>query len=206
VEVGTAYHLGELRVALDPTNPNRILPDLTGARRILDIGCGAGQSLIALQPQDYSFGIDVDPEALQLGRNQTNRVGFSQAAGEALPYRDGSFDFVFSRVALPYMHVATALREMYRVLEPGGRLWLTLHAPAIPWIAWKRAGWKGKVYFSYVLANGLLLQLTGSQVRFVNGRCESYQTASRMKTMMRDAGFRDVDVQVGKHFVATARK
>lgn len=204
--MGAAYHLGELRVALDPNNPNRILPDIGGARRILDIGCGAGQSLIALQPAEYSFGIDVDAEALRLGRTQTDRVGFSQAAGEFLPYRDSSFDLVFSRVALPYMHVATALAEMHRVLQPGGRLWLTLHAPSIPWIAWKRASLRGKVYFSYVLANGLLLHLTGKQVRFVNGRCESYQTASRMKQMLEAAGFRDVAIEVGRHFVASARR
>ncbi len=117
--MSSTYHLSELRVALDTNNPRRILPDTTSARRILDIGCGAGQTLIATQPSGYCFGIDIDPEALQLGRTQTDCIDFTQGVGEALPFRTGSFDLVISRVATPYMHIATALAEMRRVLEPG---------------------------------------------------------------------------------------
>jgi ubiquinone/menaquinone biosynthesis C-methylase UbiE len=201
---GTAYHLGELKVALDPNNPNRILPDVSGAKRILDIGCGAGQSLLALGLSEYSYGMDVDFEAVKLGRQHAPNVGFAQAVGEALPYRSASFDFVFSRVALPYMHVESALEEMHRVLEPGGRVWLTLHDPSIPWDAWKRGNLKGKIYFSYVMVNGFLLDLTGKQFRFPNGMCESYQTASRMQQMMEAAGFKKVQVQRARHFIATA--
>src|SRR5207245_7299416 len=46
---------------------------------------------------------------------------------ELLPFREASFDFVFSRVALPYMHIPKAASEMGRVLKPGGGLWCLLH-------------------------------------------------------------------------------
>ena len=44
------YHEQELRIALDPANPKRLVPDTGSATSVLDIGCGAGQTLIALPP------------------------------------------------------------------------------------------------------------------------------------------------------------
>lgn len=62
------YHRGELKVALDPSHPAHILPPgLPRSHAVLDIGCGAGQTLIAAYPDRISYGVDVDVEALKLG-------------------------------------------------------------------------------------------------------------------------------------------
>ena len=83
---GHEYHLSELQVALDPTSPRHILPPrLAPSSKVLDIGCGAGQSLIAAYPDHVSQGLDIDFDALQLGRSLTGCVRFTQGRAEALP-------------------------------------------------------------------------------------------------------------------------
>ena len=126
----TRYHLLELLIATAPIGPLRVMPPISGRERgILDVGCGAGQTLIASPIPDgaVAVGADVDAGALALGRQLTSRVRFVRAAGEALPFAAASFDLVVSRVALPYMDLPVALAEMRRVLRAGGRLWLALH-------------------------------------------------------------------------------
>src|SRR5438105_5787661 len=120
-----AYHLQELQIARDTRARGHIMPELgTDVRRILDVGCGAGQTLIAggLPPHARAIGLDVDFAALQLGKTLTNRVGFVCATGKSLPFCDAYFDVAISRVALPYMNLENAVRELARVLKPGGQV------------------------------------------------------------------------------------
>ena len=199
------YHLNELKVALDPNDPRRILPDVHDAQRILDIGCGAGQTLIALGKPGFCAGVDIDIEALRLGVEWNSDLNFAAAHGEALPFKTGSFDFVCSRVALPYMDIPEALREARRVLRRGGRLWLSLHDLQMPLERFRTSGWKGKLFALYVIANGFTFQLTGRTFRFVNGQRESFQTESGMRSGLRRAGFTDVRFQrTARHFIAIA--
>src|SRR3954463_15497096 len=110
-----AYHQGELQVALDAANPQRLVPEPGAARAILDIGCGAGQTMVALNATARSVGIDVDVEALRFGGSGARGArskGAPALAGD-LPFLDGAFDYVYSRVALPYMDVPRALSEMH---------------------------------------------------------------------------------------------
>lgn len=96
--------------------------------RALDVGCGAAQTLRQLEPDRpvELFGVDVDLDALALGRKFAELQGFpivlAGASAYDLPFRDGFFDLVISRVALNYTHQRTALAEMVRVLRPGGYL------------------------------------------------------------------------------------
>lgn len=210
-----AYHEAELAIARSPDDPRRILPTIpTNARRILDVGCGAGQSLIALglAPDVVAVGLDRDPDALSLGTTWTSDVRFVCGGGESLPFADESFDFVFSRVALPYMHVPTALREIHRVLAPAGRIWLVLHAPGIVFsqlaMALRRRHAKSALFQSYAAINGTLYHLTGRLVRWPTargGRYESFQTR-RIIPRLRRAGFGNVDVESGPHFIVRAQK
>ena len=78
-----------------------------------------------VRPVDL-VGVDTHSKALALGcqfaRLENLPVTLARATAYALPFRDGGFDLVLTRVALNYMHQRTALTEMVRVLRPGGIL------------------------------------------------------------------------------------
>lgn len=209
------YHLAELRVAQDPSDARHILPPLGPEHRlVLDVGCGAGQTLIASRLPAATLAVGVDPSlpAVKLGRSLDARLRLVCGAGESLPFARGRFDFVYSRVALPYMHIDRALAEMARVLRPGGTLWLTLHP-------WSRAlqdmlaearhlHLRATLHGVYVLANGLLLHASGKQFAWPFGRggYESFQTCRGISRALRHAGFRDIAVTTGRFFVVSARR
>ena len=131
-----AYHVLELQIAANPVDTRRVMPTI-GAhhRRIVDVGCGAGQTLIAsrLGEEVEAFGVDRDHKALSLGRQMYPRLRLIRARGEELPLPSRSFDLAISRVALPYMRTTAALSEMARVLRPGGDLWIVLHPFSLVW-------------------------------------------------------------------------
>lgn len=202
---GAAYHLAELEIASDPGHPGHVNPPIPRHARVLDVGCGAGQTLIAAARDEAAVGVDLDLGALRLGRTLSRRILFVCASGERLPFPAASFDLAVSRVALPYMHLRTALPELRRVLRPGGTLWATLHRAAIPWQALRRANARGKLYHLGVLVNGLLLHLTLRQVRLPGGGCESFQTRSAIRRALAAAGFEEIVIPEARHFIVTAR-
>src|SRR5436309_9991177 len=109
-------HLAELKIALDSNDRRSVNPaNIPAGAKVLDVGCGAGQTLIVKCGERYSFGIDIDFSALALGRTLTNQVGFVCGAAESLPFRDRSFEFVIARVSLPYTNILKSLREISRV-------------------------------------------------------------------------------------------
>jgi SAM-dependent methyltransferase len=201
------YHLGELKIALDPSHTAHCLPQVPAEGKVLDIGCGIGQILIATCPGRLSFGIDVDLDALQLGRTLTPQVAFTCAAAEELPFRTGIFDMVISRVSLPYTHIPRALAEIARVLKPGGVVWLTLHSWRIPWKAAKSANWRGRFFFVYVVLNSLLFHATQRLFHLPKRNHESFQTRAGMMRALQRAGFEQISIEIQtRHFVATANR
>jgi SAM-dependent methyltransferase len=199
------YHLRELKVALDPTSGRHILPPpAPPGWKILDLGCGAGQALIAAYPERLSYGLDIDLDALKLGRSLTPCVRFAQGRAEALPYRAGEFDLVTARVSLPYTDIPRSLREIRRVLHSGGQLWMTLHPAALLWRQARAANYRGKIFFAYAVLNSLLLHVAGREFRFC-GRYESFQTDGGIRRALRRAGFGQISIARGSHFLVTAR-
>lgn len=209
------YHLAELRVAQDPAAAGHILPPIGPEhRRVLDVGCGAGQTLIASRLPAATCAIGIDPSlaAVALGRSIDARLRLVCGAGEALPFASGHFDFVYSRVALPYMRIDRALAEMARVIRPGGLLWLTLH----PWsrvlqdmlAEARRLRVRSALHGAYVLGNGVALHLTGKQFAWPFGRggYESFQTPRGIRRALRRAGFENVSIMKGRFFVVAARR
>src|SRR6266545_5761324 len=88
-----AYHMLELEIARTREDPRRVAPVLSGPyESVLDIGCGAGQTLITsnLKPTTFSCGVDIDQDALR-HRQSDARGGFRSSASRArpIPRRDG---------------------------------------------------------------------------------------------------------------------
>jgi len=107
---------------------------LAAGQHILDIGCGTGTLVVMLKQQYASsavVGLDPDPKALRRARIKATRAGVSvqldQAFADELPYKDGSFDRVFSSFMFHHLEEQereNMLREVLRVLKSGGSFYL----------------------------------------------------------------------------------
>jgi SAM-dependent methyltransferase len=105
-----------------------------GNLRILDAGCGTGGSMVYLAGYGEVLGCDYSSGALAYCRRR-QLPSLSRASVEGLPYAENSFDLVTSFDVLYHQAVVDyhgALAQFYRVLKPGGRLFLRL--PAYNWL------------------------------------------------------------------------
>lgn len=110
---------------------------LPASGTILDVGCGSGQTLAWFTNQFRAWralGCDVSSEAV----TAATRLGFeiSQASALELPYPSGLADVVVTLDVLQHVPLgggdAIALREMRRVLKPGGWLFVRTNAQSFP--------------------------------------------------------------------------
>ncbi len=101
--------------------------------RILDVGCGTGANLLMLSQFGDAEGVDVSEDALAFCRErglEKVRLG----AAEELPYKDGTFDLVTAFDVVEHIDDDLGgLREMRRVLRPGGRVLLFVPAFMFLW-------------------------------------------------------------------------
>ena len=105
---------------------------LQPGEQVVDAGCGGGiDSLVATKmvgPSGRVIGVDMTPAMLEKARTSgaaagLDNVEFREGFGESLPVEDGWADVVISNGVLNLMpDKDAALREMARVLKPGGRL------------------------------------------------------------------------------------
>lgn len=98
--------------------------------QILDVGCGTGEYIQRANKLGFSASGIEPAEAMRKAAIDKN-PGSTILNGMAteLPFQDGTFDLVICIEVLRYLHSADnqrALREMYRVLKPGGTLFLTM--------------------------------------------------------------------------------
>ena len=158
-------------------------------KRVLDVGCGAGQELLPFLEKTEAFCVGVDV-AEELGKvtgkifdekGFSEKTGFVRSQGEKLPFAAASFDVVLCRVALPYMNNRQAIAEIARVLRPEGVFLLKIHAPPFYFgmirERWKTFSAKQMAYPLICLAGGVWHLLTGKQLQenFWKGK-EVFQT------------------------------
>jgi len=95
----------------------------------IDIGCGPGKmDLVLARTTDLKvIGVDIEPEAVALARRNAEQAGLAQrmefvcADAHSLPFPDGCADLIVSRGTLPFLRdLPLAIREVHRVLKPGG--------------------------------------------------------------------------------------
>ena len=156
--------------------------------RVLDIACGTGVvTRLAAErvgPNATVAGVDLNQGMLAIARSVTSSlaaIDWHEANAESLPLADGSFDVVLSSLGLQFVaDKSAALREMQRVLAPGGRLAIATVGPTAPLFA--------------VLEQALarhVKQEVGAFVRAVF----SLHDAQQLESLTSDAGFRDVKVR-----------
>jgi len=156
----------------------RLLFDLVGdlaGRSVLDVGCGDGTLAFAAWRRGAQVtGVDADPRMLGTARDKAHALGasatFFEARGERLPFPDQRFDVVLAVTVLCFVPDAVALlREMRRVLQPGGRLVIGELGKWSLWAVRRRIrGWLGSPLW----------------------RSARFRTASELRALLEQAGLK----------------
>jgi len=153
----------------------RHIAEKKGAR-LLDCGCGAGEYVFALTKYDGfdAFGLEFDEEKVR--RAQTHSLYGSRIREgdlQRLPFPDANFDYALLNEVLEHVpDERRALKEIFRVLAPGGLLFVFSPNRWFPFethgICWKNGGkkiphwvpfipyiplWLGSKFFSYWARN-----------------------------------------------------
>ena len=164
--------------------------------RALDVGTGTGDfalALLARSPQSALVtGVDISTGMLAVAAHRAARAGLGTrypravASVEALPFADGSFDRVTAGFVIRNVgDIPKGLREMRRVLRPGGRaVVLDLHTPTNPAIR--------RLHRAYTLLSPRLAAAVGSDpdaYRYLPRSIEAFYDLETLAGLLRGAGF-----------------
>lgn len=162
------------------------VPHLKPDMRVLDAGCGPGGisvTLAALVPQGRVVGIDVEDRQLDMGRREAHQRGianveFHHASVYALPFEDATFDAVLVHAVLYHLgEPMKALRELWRVLKPGGLIGL------------RDADVDGDVYYPAHDEVDRLWKLTRRVIEHLGGDA---RFGRKQRGLLREAGFQNI--------------
>jgi len=111
----------------------RLLPE--GAR-VLDLGCAFGYGTRLVAARHEVCGVDASPRFIERARRAAPYITFRCAPAEAIPFEDASFDAVLLLDVLEHVRrEGPVLREVRRVLRPGGTLVLSVPSKgALRWL------------------------------------------------------------------------
>lgn len=168
-------------------------------REILDIATGTGDFAILaarmLRPERL-VGADISEGMMAVGRQKVEREGlgdvihFRREDCLQLSFKDGSFDAVTAAFGIRnFKDLDTCLRELHRVLRPGGHLSIVeLSAPMRPPMSWLF-----KVYSHTLLSlYARLVSKDGNAYRYLINTIEAFPQGEEMMEILRKAGFEEV--------------
>jgi demethylmenaquinone methyltransferase/2-methoxy-6-polyprenyl-1,4-benzoquinol methylase len=166
--------------------------------RVLDIAGGTADLSLKFAKRVGRSGqvvlTDINSSMLTVGRDRMLDAGFAATAvqcdGEKIPFRDNWFDCVTVAFGLRNMtHKDAALREMYRVLRPGGRL-LVLEFSKV----WKPLQPLYDLYsFKVLPIMGKLVAKDADSYQYLAESIRMHPGQEELKAMMQEAGFERVE-------------
>jgi len=164
------------------------LAALHPGERVLDVACGTGIVARLASQQVGSngtvAGLDLNPGMLAVARSVTPAdmsIEWYESGAEDMPLSDEAFDVVLCQISLQFMtDKLAALREMRRVLAPGGRLILNVPGPTAKTFA--------------ALAQAMERHINPQAAGFVTHVFSLHDT-TEIQQLLSEAGFRDIAVQ-----------
>lgn len=124
--------IGPLGLALWRAVEAKHLEKVDLKRPILDIGCGFGEFALAFADEPIDMGVDICAKDLYASSKTKKYKNLTLADARDLPFSDNSYMSIFSISTLEHIDNADkALKEAYRVLKPGGTLFLTLETDEV---------------------------------------------------------------------------
>lgn len=156
--------------------------------KVLEIGCGTGSDLLQFARHGALVtGIDLTSKHVELARRRVGDLAVVyEADARQLPFEDGSFDYVYSHGVLHHSDEPEKIvREMFRVLRPGGRFNVHVYALWSYFTMWRflRYGneWKSHIEDSeaplriYLYTEQELRQLFGSGISIEKHQCKPFE-------------------------------
>lgn len=177
-----------------------------GALDILDLACGTGDFSVAIARRMKKFdnaghvtGLDLSEGMLKVMDEKIAKAGLRDMVstclgdGEALPYADASFDRVTIAFGIRnFEDRPKGLREMYRVLAPGGKLAiLELSVPRNPFLRWLY-----KLYFLHILpAIGGAISGNKAAYKYLPASVLNFPAPGEFMQTIQEAGFGKVSAK-----------
>jgi len=140
---------------------------------VLDLGCGTGNYILELiKRQIKVIGLDASFSMLLLGKKPLPSACLVQADALILPFKDKVFDGVLSITLFEFLSSPqTALREIYRILKPGGEVVIGTMNTFSLWFLFKR----------------LKTLFTETAYRY-----DRFYTINQLKKLLKQAGFKNI--------------
>ncbi len=99
-----------------------------GLKCVLDVGCGSGKLVKFLNQRKFSaFGVDLESQGLKMARKINQKGKIIASSADKLPFKDKTFDLITSISVIEHLTSQQAgkfLKESYRVLSPGGYIFM----------------------------------------------------------------------------------
>lgn len=162
--------------------------DLKPGESVLDVACGTG--VVTRLAAEFVgspgkvTGLDLNPGMLAVARSTTpsdRSIEWIEGNAEALPLADGAYDVVLCQMGLQFIpNKLAALREMHRVLAPGGRVHVNLPGPRPRLFA--------------IMADGIARHINQDGAAFVD-LVFSMHDAGELRDLFESSGFRNIEIE-----------
>jgi ubiquinone/menaquinone biosynthesis C-methylase UbiE len=124
--------IGPLALALWRSVEAKHLSRVELKHPILDLGCGFGEFAVAFADEQIDMGIDINSRDLYVAAKTKKYKNLALADARDLPFADNTYASIFSISTLEHIENSDkVLKEAYRVLKPGGIIFLTLETDEV---------------------------------------------------------------------------
>ena len=200
-----------LSLNIDKRWRKKAVKRLVPCQNLLDVAIGTADLAVEIVRQgkaQHVTGIDLSTEMMKIGaekvakRNMQGKIEFVEGSALALPYPDQHFDAVTCAYGVRnFSDLDQGLREMRRVLKPGGQLViLEFSYPENKLIAWFY-----DLYFTHILPKiGQWLSKDKTAYDYLNRSVKHFIWGEAMAERLKAAGFKDIDYKTMSCGITTA--